>query len=318
MTTAEKSIRSFEVVLAIPQGIQEHDVSIHFAHENDRQSSSDVNQEEQIDNIWKQRTTANSSLFNGTKFRFERVSRIRPSSVSTTKQHENKNSSITVSLGVTDYKSFLGTNCSLHWELLSPNCLASPLGNAAIVETCDKKVVLLKRSGNVGEMPHTIVMPGGHPEPEMVGINTMKDWHCMDSSPTATISTKEQPNATIEHCVAHELWDSMIREVIEETGIPRDVLGRPECIGFTRRVQNYRPDIIFFISCNLTSNHVHQLYADGPEHKSESTELMTMDRLEFVKQVIQDDSIHMPGCHRGGVELYRQYLAHRSILVPSI
>lgn len=41
---------------------------------------------------------------------------------------------------------------------------SSPLGNGAIVETSDKKILVLQRSHNVGEFPGHFVFPGGHPE----------------------------------------------------------------------------------------------------------------------------------------------------------
>lgn len=41
---------------------------------------------------------------------------------------------------------------------------ASPLGNGAIVETSDKRILVLKRSDDVGEFPGHFVFPGGHPE----------------------------------------------------------------------------------------------------------------------------------------------------------
>jgi 8-oxo-dGTP pyrophosphatase MutT (NUDIX family) len=41
---------------------------------------------------------------------------------------------------------------------------SSPLGNGAILETSDKKIVVLQRSYNVGEFPGHVVFPGGHPE----------------------------------------------------------------------------------------------------------------------------------------------------------
>lgn len=41
---------------------------------------------------------------------------------------------------------------------------SSPLGNGAIVETSDKKILVLQRSNNVGEFPGHFVFPGGHPE----------------------------------------------------------------------------------------------------------------------------------------------------------
>ena len=42
--------------------------------------------------------------------------------------------------------------------------MASPLGNGAIVETLDKRIILLKRSSKVGEFPGYLVFPGGHSE----------------------------------------------------------------------------------------------------------------------------------------------------------
>lgn len=42
--------------------------------------------------------------------------------------------------------------------------MSSPLGNGAVVETSDKKIVVLRRSSNVGEFPGHFVFPGGHPE----------------------------------------------------------------------------------------------------------------------------------------------------------
>lgn len=41
---------------------------------------------------------------------------------------------------------------------------SSPLGNGAIVETSDRKILVLQRSTNVGEFPGSFVFPGGHPE----------------------------------------------------------------------------------------------------------------------------------------------------------
>lgn len=42
--------------------------------------------------------------------------------------------------------------------------MSTPLGNGAIVETSDKKILVLRRSNRVGEFPGYFVFPGGHPE----------------------------------------------------------------------------------------------------------------------------------------------------------
>jgi 8-oxo-dGTP pyrophosphatase MutT (NUDIX family) len=42
--------------------------------------------------------------------------------------------------------------------------MSNPLGNGAIVETSDEKIIVLQRSYNVGEFPGYYVFPGGHSE----------------------------------------------------------------------------------------------------------------------------------------------------------
>ena len=42
--------------------------------------------------------------------------------------------------------------------------MSNPLGNGAIVETSDEKIIVLQRSNNVGESPGYYVFPGGHSE----------------------------------------------------------------------------------------------------------------------------------------------------------
>ena len=282
-------IRAYEIVASLAHvgGVEETQIQINCSAANDRQPSTPEN-EAQIDTIWRERVKSNPSLFDGTKFRFAGV---------------RQGTQVAVDLGITSYKYFLATNCAANWHELDPAHLSSPLGNAAIVETKDKKVVLLKRSKNVGECPDTIVCPGGHPEPEIVGINSIKEWGEKSQSHGVPANWNKQ--------ICHELFDSMVREVVEETGIPACKLGTVRCIGFTERIVNKRPQIIFHIQCLITANAVHQLYAKGPEHKYESTELITMDRGDFIKKVLDDNSINMPGCHRGGVDLYRDYIAYQ-------
>ena len=46
---------------------------------------------------------------------------------------------------------------------------------------------------------------------------------------------------------------------------------------------------------NISSGEVKAMYAAGPEHKSESTELILMHWNDFAKRVIEEDAINMPG-----------------------
>lgn len=53
----------------------------------------------------------------------------------------------------------IGLDDSVHCQHMS-----NPLGNGAIVETSDEKIIVLQRSYNVGEFPGYYVFPGGHSE----------------------------------------------------------------------------------------------------------------------------------------------------------
>ena len=229
----------------------------------------DETREAHIDTVWRQRLAHNPALFNGTKFRFHNVR------VSSDDQGETM---LEMHLGLTDYKSFLGTNmcddyaslrtCSSSSSSSPPppprrrdarahfdgdvsvaavdpdddeiihSRFASPLGTAMIVETSDGDVLLLRRSGAVGEAPHTVVLPGGHPEPSHCGI---------DAHDTTAATGSD---------VTFEVFESALSEVVEETGVCRSSLGAPIALGISRRLHNVRPDVVFLISCSSSSHEV--------------------------------------------------------------
>ncbi|MBA0594639.1 hypothetical protein Gorai_011537, partial [Gossypium raimondii] len=164
---------------------------------------------------------------------------------------------------------------------------SSPLGNGAIVETSDQKIVLLQRSNNVGEFPGHFVFPGGHPEPQEVGIETHE--YCKCSKDSELVNKK----------VSQEMFESIIREVVEEIGVPATSLSDPLFIGISRRVLNVRPAIFFFIKCSLESKEIHQLYSKAQDGY-ESTQLYTVSMIE-----VEHMTSKMPGCHQGGFALYK-------------
>ena len=82
----------------------------------------------------------------------------------------------TLLLGLTDYKSFLGTNFGPDADSLvalgasqgdERRYLADPLGVGAVTCTSDGYVVFLRRSQHVGEAAGMWDVPGGHPEPSV-------------------------------------------------------------------------------------------------------------------------------------------------------
>ncbi|XP_020691298.1 nudix hydrolase 9 isoform X2 [Dendrobium catenatum] len=207
---------------------------------------------------------------------------------------DNK-SSVCLHLGLTDYRTFVGTNLSPLWEnFLVPSkddsiCCqhsASPLGNGAIVKTADKRVLVLQRSLNVGEFPGYFVFPGGHSEPEEVGVL----FHQMNKNSTEHEALNDR--------VSQEMFEGIVREVVEEIGVPAESLSDPIFIGISRRNLNVRPTAFFFVNCSLKSDEIQQLYSRAQDGY-ESTQLFDVSMEELLKM-----SERMPGCHRGGYALY--------------
>lgn len=306
---------AYDVIASFPDGLPEDALQVECGPEHDRKPAAESD-ESLLEATWRARVAANPALFNGTKFRFAGVRARTEAGVGPT-----------LLLGLTDYRSFLGTNCAPHWERLlaaSAGHLASPLGNAAVVETADRRVVLLRRGAGVGEAPNSVVMPGGHPEPEMLGVRSLGDWgqhepaaFAVRLAATEGAAADSAPPAPLSWpaAVRRELWEGMAREIEEETGVPRAALGPLRCIGFCRRVLNHRPDIIFHVRCALTASEVAAHYAgsqDGSAHRDESTALFTLERHELVRRALDANDLPMPGCHRGGVHLYREHLAAAS------
>ncbi|XP_038988995.1 nudix hydrolase 9 isoform X2 [Phoenix dactylifera] len=207
----------------------------------------------------------------------------------------DQESSVCLHLGLTDYRTFVGTNLNPLWEkFLIPSeddpvrCqhTSSPLGNGAIVETSDKRILVLQRSYNVGEFPGYFVFPGGHSEPEELGIS--------DHQNDKGLTESEDLNRK----VSQEMFDGIVREVVEEIGVPAESLTDPVFIGISRREMNVRPTAFFFLKCNMESKKIYQLYSRAQDG-FESTQLYTVSRDELGKMALR-----MPGCHHGGYVLY--------------
>ena len=163
-------------------------------------------------------------------------------------------------LGLTDYRSFQGTNLADAWPRLlaaDPRRLADPLGNAAVVLTRDLHVLLLRRSTTVGEAPGMLVLPGGHPEPSATPC-------CKDGHPAVAGRAGGGEEAAAGE-VAAELYESMLREVVEETGLRRGELSRLRMLGIARRRANHRPVMVFMVDCALCADAVIARYAQGAD-----------------------------------------------------
>lgn len=88
---------------------------------------------------------------------------------------------LTLRLGLTCYKDYLGTNWSHRVAELRQlggaefgdplALLAQPLGVGAVLCTDDNRVVLIRRSQTVAEAGGLLDIPGGHPEPKVKWSN---------------------------------------------------------------------------------------------------------------------------------------------------
>ncbi|KAK7404630.1 hypothetical protein VNO78_05585 [Psophocarpus tetragonolobus] len=286
---------SFTLLVSCPSGLSPAQVSVVFSDAYDRIPHSDVSLENTISEIWEQKSQNNNSLFNGKKFRYGGY-------VLDTGNGSDHEPHICLHLGLTDYRTFVGTNLSPLWErFLVPSeddsvlCqyTSCPLGNGAVVETNDNKILVLQRSNNVGEFPGHFVFPGGHPEPQEIG--------------TTTHQYLKELMESINIKVSQEMFDSIVREVVEEIGVPASSLNVPAFIGISRRNLNVRPTAFFFIKCSLDSKEVQKFYATAQDGY-ESTQLYAVPMIE-----VENMTSRMPGCHRGGFALYKLMVATRKI-----
>ena len=120
--------------------------------------------EASIETIWNNRLKENSRLYNGTKFRVHSVT-------------SDSSGILTMNLGLTDYREYLGTNWAPEVEKLQARgqrvfadpqaFLSDPMGVGAFVVTCDDHVIFLKRSLHCAEAAALWDVPGGHAEPEV-------------------------------------------------------------------------------------------------------------------------------------------------------
>ncbi|XP_002284515.1 nudix hydrolase 9 isoform X2 [Vitis vinifera] len=287
MADAEAKVPDYRLLLSCPSGLSPSQVSVDFSERFDRIPHPDISLDNSISEIWDGRVQQNASLYNGTKFRYA-------GHIMHGGGGSDEKSHVCLHLGLTDYRTFVGTNLNPLWEKFlvpseddSVRCqhTSSPLGNGAIIETSDKRIVVLRRSNNVGEFPGHFVFPGGHPEPQEIGIVS----HQFD---------KDMDPDFINRKVSQEMFDSIVREVVEEIGVPEASLCNPVLIGVSCRVLNVRPAAFFFIKCNLHSKEIQQLYSTAQDGY-ESTHLYTVSRND-----LKDMTSKMPGCHQGGFALY--------------
>ncbi|XP_062331963.1 uridine diphosphate glucose pyrophosphatase NUDT22 [Osmerus eperlanus] len=217
---------------------------------------------------------------------------------------------LTLRLGLTCYKDFLGTNWSQkagelrrrgETEFGDPLALlAQPLGVGGVLCTRDGQVVLIRRSQRVAEAGGLLDIPGGHPEPKAVceGVCVRED----------KISVELLQKR--EEAVVTELFSSVCTEIRDEVNVPMGSLGEPVLMGVAlNHTSSGRPSAEFYIRCSLSSAEIRELYWQGGTEAHESTDIVFLSQTDLL-QLDKSSPLWSELCPsaKGAVVLYQLVL----------
>lgn len=251
---------------------------------------SKPNLESDIDTVWNKRLNENPKLYNGSKFRLEST--------------DLDNANLILNIGITCYKDFIGTNWSpdakkLHAEGIEiynnkQAFMSDALGVGSFLLSSDNYVTFLKRSLHCGEAVGLWDIPGGHAEPkEITGKETDILIEDIDSDK-----------------ITEEIYDSILREVVDEVNIPKDCLSDPLMLGIARNTTAAgRPSAEFLIRCTLTSKEIRDLYLKGSQAEADETTNIRLLPLSEVLQMTVDHELWKmmaPSC-KGCISLAKHF-----------
>lgn len=150
-------------------------------------------------------------LFNGDLFRYL--------------DHQIVESTLTLTVGPTCYRDFVGTNFYNHHRLaeFGWHTFANPVGTTATVFTADGRIVYGRRSSRVAFHADHVHTFGGTLE-------------VADRAADGTI----------------DAFDSVVRELFEELGLRREDLRDLVCVGLIRDTEIVQPEMLFETRVDLT------------------------------------------------------------------
>ena len=168
-----------------------------------------MKQREEIDRCW------NDMLRRGWKMRPDPLYRLTNFSL--------KNGILALHLGLTNYKEYMGTNVSHpEWSLeYGEKTMSNALSVSAVAETKDEKIIIERRSQNVGEdrgYYHT--KPSGHPHPP------------------------------------EGIFGGVYSQARKELGIEKSDIAKVACIGLVRSVRSHKPELMFKMKLGIFSTEV--------------------------------------------------------------
>lgn len=131
----------------------------------------------------------------------------------------------------------------------------------------------MKRADNLIEEPSVYCNAGGHPEPSVI-INY---YNCYQN---CKIESHDSPYT--EDIIKRELFDSMLREVEEETNIRKEHIKEFHLNGISESTKRFkRPALSFTLILNIPSSKVFELYNKHPVDNYESTKMIGIEMNKF-------------------------------------
>ena len=216
--------------------------------------------------------SANPTLFNGSKFRLAGVIVRSGYDLKSNNTHfiqpkPTANLTLTLKVGLSDYKNCTVTNLSYLAPLFSEYglkmsqdsqlCMADVIGHSCLLLSSDGYFVIQLRSQTVGEAAGMWHFPGGHPEPEDVGIHTNDDLF-----------------QSGQDVIVNEIYNSLLKELKEELNIPLDNLSEPMLLSIIRdKGSYYKPEFNFITHANLTAAQIAALYYAEDFNDDESDDI---------------------------------------------
>lgn len=287
------SVRSFKAPLAVDQ------VNVCLSSRFSRLVHPDPSIEQQKTLNWEDLKRQTPRLFNASKFRFQGLSEDHPSS------------QLQMNWGLTDYASYLGTCCSsLAPQLLEDGemlhndrfvFLSRKVGVAAVLETRDGHVALVKRSKSVGLYQDLYDTPGGHPEPSNIQLTE-------DVLPTLEDAANELKRTQLEDAAKQEFFQSIVNEVYEEVNLAPQRQQPPMLMGVVLQTDACTPSFSFHIKTECSAEELRELYHAGPSDKFESVklELLSIESLLDEGSTALDELKLTPSA-QGTLGLWKQH-----------
>jgi hypothetical protein len=257
--------------------------------------------EHRVGELWDAKLASNARLFNGTKFRLAGVEWQSRSVASDGGGDGGRR--LLLRLGLTDYREYVGTNLRPGAELTelmeagrashggdAQACLSNALGVETMLLTADGAMVLLQRSGAVATHAGLYNGPSGHPEPSHVAGGV----ELASQQPQPQQQQQQQQQA-----VLHELFDSVLQEIHQETNIPLDALEQPLLMGAMAELPSSKPDLLFLTVTSLSAKGVEEQFKRGAPDAWESDAMIVRDATthDAVRRVLEGQS---PGSDGAG------------------